>query len=131
MLEKMLAVAISLREQENFDSLMGVLAGLNSQPIFRLSETFELVAAKLDGEQGTQRTEQPDGDKTRLPKKLRSLNRLMSANKAFAAYRLALANSGNGLIPYLCVSSLSSFSSSADLPFPSKTAASTSKTSPS
>ncbi|GAA6032824.1 hypothetical protein JCM8097_000814 [Rhodosporidiobolus ruineniae] len=105
MLEKMLLVAAALREQENFDSLMGVLAGLNSQPVFRLSETFELVAAKLDGDprQLPQRPEQPDGDKTRLPKKLRSLNRLMSASKSFAAYRLALANSGSNMLPYLGV----------------------------
>ncbi|GAA5887683.1 hypothetical protein JCM6882_001495 [Rhodosporidiobolus microsporus] len=105
MVEKMLLIAVSLREQENFDGLMGVLAGLNSQPVFRLSETFELVATKLDGDPRTlpQRAELPDGDKTRLPKKLRSLNRLMAATKAFAAYRLALANSGVNMIPYLGV----------------------------
>ncbi|GAA5835240.1 hypothetical protein JCM11251_006655 [Rhodosporidiobolus azoricus] len=102
MLEKMLLIAVSLREKENFDGLMGVLAGLNSQPVFRLSETFEIVATKLDGPM-PQRAEMPDGDKTRLPKKLRSLNRLMAANKAFAAYRLALANSGINMIPYLGV----------------------------
>ncbi|BGP12723.1 hypothetical protein JCM10213_008861 [Rhodosporidiobolus nylandii] len=105
MLEKMLMVAVALREQENFDSLMGVLAGLNSQPIFRLSETMELVTNKLDGDPHLQprRPEQPDGDKNRLPKKLRSLNRLMAATKSFAAYRLALANSGTNMIPYLGV----------------------------
>ncbi|CEQ38947.1 SPOSA6832_00428, partial [Sporobolomyces salmonicolor] len=105
-MEKMLLVALALREQENFDSLMGVLAGLNSQPIFRLSETMALVTAKLDGDAGKQprRSEQPDGDKNKLPKKLRSLNRLMAATKSFSAYRLALANSGMNMIPYLCAS---------------------------
>ncbi|BGP44775.1 hypothetical protein JCM10450v2_000589 [Rhodotorula kratochvilovae] len=104
-IEKMLLVAAALREQENFDSLMGVLAGLNSQPVFRLTETMELVTTKLDGDPlaNPQRTAQPDGDKHRLPKKLRSLNRLMAANKSFAAYRLALANSGIHMIPYLGV----------------------------
>ncbi|GAA5861524.1 hypothetical protein JCM1840_005398 [Sporobolomyces johnsonii] len=104
-MEKMLLVALALREQENFDSLMGVLAGLNSQPIFRLSETMALVTAKLDGDAGKQprRSEQPDGDKNKLPKKLRSLNRLMAATKSFSAYRLALANSGMNMIPYLGV----------------------------
>lgn len=103
--EKLLLVAVALREQENFDSLMGVLAGLNSQPIFRLTETMDLVTTKLDGDPRDQphRTAQPDGDKNRLPKKLRSLNRLMAASKSFAAYRLALANSGINMIPYLGV----------------------------
>ncbi|GAA5995014.1 uncharacterized protein JCM10292_004489 [Rhodotorula paludigena] len=103
--EKFLLVAAALREQENFDSLMGVLAGLNSQPVFRLTETMEIVTDKLDGDprMHPQRTAQPDGDKHRLPKKLRSLNRLMAANKSFAAYRLALANSGINMIPYLGV----------------------------
>ncbi|GAA5926467.1 hypothetical protein JCM3775_001026 [Rhodotorula graminis] len=103
--EKLLLVAVALREQENFDSLMGVLAGLNSQPIFRLTETMELVTTKLDGDPRAQphRMAQPDGDKNRLPKKLRSLNRLMAASKSFAAYRLALANSGINMIPYLGV----------------------------
>ncbi|GAA5850229.1 hypothetical protein JCM8547_001051 [Rhodosporidiobolus lusitaniae] len=110
MVEKLIKVAASLREQENYDSLMGVLAGLNAQPIFRLSETFELVAVKMDEQPRADgqplppaRTEQPDGDKTRLPKKLRSLNRLMSANQAFKAYRMAVSNSGVNLIPYLGV----------------------------
>ncbi|GEM06325.1 RAS guanyl-releasing protein 1 [Rhodotorula toruloides] len=105
MIEKLLSVAIELRQQENFDALMGVLAGLNSQPIFRLSETYDLVTSKLDGDARLQpqRAIQPDVDSQRLPKKLRSLNRLMSASKAFAAYRLALANSGITMIPYLGV----------------------------
>lgn len=105
MIEKLLSVAVELRQQENFDALMGVLAGLNAQPIFRLSETFDLVTSKLDGDARLQpqRAIQPDGDSQRLPKKLRSLNRLMSASKAFAAYRLALANSGITMIPYLGV----------------------------
>jgi hypothetical protein len=102
-MEKMLLVALSLREQENFDSLMGVLAGLNSQPIFRLTETMELVTNKLDGDPKTQprRPELVESEAARLPKKLRSLNRLMAATKSFSAYRLALANSGVNMIPYL------------------------------
>ncbi|GAA6001903.1 hypothetical protein JCM10207_002371 [Rhodosporidiobolus poonsookiae] len=105
MVEKMLLIAAALREQENFDSLMGVLAGLNSQPVFRLTETMDLVTTKLDGDprQQPQRTEQPDGSSIRLPKKLRSLNRLMAATKSFAAYRLALENSSINVIPYLGV----------------------------
>ena len=78
-----------MRELENFDSLMGVLAGLNSQPVFRLAETMETVNLKLEG------------DRTKIPKRLRSLNKLMAATKSFSAYRLALANSGPNMLPYL------------------------------
>ncbi|GAA6019171.1 hypothetical protein JCM11491_001401 [Sporobolomyces phaffii] len=115
-LEKLVLVALALREHENFDSLMGVLAGLNSQPVFRLSETFELVTHKLDGvadpRMAPRRSDLAEADAAaaaaaaaanRLPKKLRSLNRLMAATKSFSAYRLALANSGVNMIPYLGV----------------------------
>lgn len=70
---------------------MGVLAGLNSQPVFRLAETMETVNLKLEG------------DRTKISKRLRSLNKLMATTKSFAAYRLALANSGTEMLPYLFV----------------------------
>ena len=91
MLEKFITVASALRELENFDSLMGVLAGINRNPIHRLAETQELANLKLEG------------DKTKVSKRLRSLNKLMSNQKSFAAYRLALANSGTNMVPYLGV----------------------------
>ncbi|KAM0756403.1 ras GEF [Meredithblackwellia eburnea MCA 4105] len=90
-LEKFIQIAYQLRLLENFDSLMGVLAGLNSQPIFRLTETMETVNLKLEG------------DRSKIPKRLRSLNKLMATTKSFAAYRLALTNSGNDMLPYLGV----------------------------
>lgn len=93
LIEKFIGIACRLREQENFDSLMAILAGLSSQPIFRLSETTEAVNLKLEG------------DRLQVPKRLRSLNKLMSSNRSFAAYRLALASSGAYMIPYLFVSS--------------------------
>lgn len=80
--EKFISIAICLRTLENFDALMGVLAGLNSQPIFRLSTMFEA----LD---------------TRISKKFQSLNRLMATTRGFSAYRLALTTSGSQMIPYL------------------------------
>lgn len=92
LLEKFIAIAYCLREQENFDSLMGVLAGLNAQPIFRLAETMALVSLKLER------------DKTKMPKRLRSLNKLMAVSKSFSAYRIALANSSAPhMLPYLSV----------------------------
>lgn len=85
LLEKLVGVAICLRELECFDALMGVLAGLNSQPVFRLAATWAPLK------------ERP------IYKRFRSLNRLMASNKGFAAYRLALANSRPDRLPYLCV----------------------------
>lgn len=87
-MEKLITVAYSLREMENFDSLMGVLAGLNAQPVFRLTETMELVNLRLEG------------DRSVIPKRLRSLNKLMANTKSFSAYRMALASSAN-MLPYL------------------------------
>lgn len=91
MLEKFIVVAYALRDLENFDSLMGVLAGINRQTIHRLAETQELVNQRMEG------------DRTKVPKRLRSLNKLMSNQKSFSAYRLALANSGTNMVPYLGV----------------------------
>lgn len=102
-LEKFIHIAYQLRLLENFDSLMGVLAGLNSQPVFRLAETMETVNLKLEG------------DRTKIPKRLRSLNKLMATTKSFAAYRLALANSGTEMLPYLSVSVPSTGSSACNL----------------
>lgn len=69
---------------ENFDALMGVLAGLNSQPVFRLDATLELIKPKP------------------VYKRFRSLNRLMASSKGFSAYRMALSTSSATMIPYLC-----------------------------
>ncbi|KAI5476353.1 RAS guanyl-releasing protein 1 [Pseudohyphozyma bogoriensis] len=91
MLEKFIAIASSLRKLENFDSLMGVLMGINSQPVFRLTDTMEVISLKLEG------------DRTKLPKRLRSLNKLMAMTKSFSAYRLAVATSGAEMLPYLGV----------------------------
>lgn len=95
--EKLIAVAAKLRKAENFDCLIGVLAGLNAQPVFRLESTFEPL------------------DATRR-KQFASLTRLMSTAKGFNAcvcaspssadrrsYRLALSTAGSQCIPYLFV----------------------------
>jgi hypothetical protein len=63
---------------------MGVLAGLNSQPVFRLDTTLALVKDKP------------------IYKRFRSLNRLMATSKGFAAYRLAISTSSATMLPYLC-----------------------------
>lgn len=86
MFEKFIGVASQLRDLENFDALMGVLAGLSSQPVARLTDTdFELVKAKP------------------IFKKFRSLKKLMANLRGFSAYRMALASSGPQTLPYLYV----------------------------
>lgn len=87
-----IAIASRLRERENFDGLMGVLAGLSAQPVFRLSETWKTVEMTLTRE-----------DNGRLWKRYQSLKRLMATTRSFSAYRLALSSSGTQMIPYLCV----------------------------
>lgn len=98
LVEKFIFVAGALRQSENFDSLMGVLAGLNSQAVHRLTDTFKAVTEQLD--EGMVRTAPGE---PKQPKKLRSLNLLMSPAKSFAAYRLALAASSRHALPYLGV----------------------------
>lgn len=84
--QKFIGVAAQLRDMENFDSLMGILAGLSSQPVARLMDTdFEELKDKP------------------IYKKLRSLKKLMANLRGFSAYRMALASSGPQVIPYLSV----------------------------
>lgn len=97
--EKFIFVASELRARENFDSLMGVLAGLNMQAVHRLTDTFDAVTDRLDG--GVVRAAAPG--ESRQPKKLRSLNLLMAPARSFAAYRLALSTSSRDALPYLGV----------------------------
>ncbi|KAH8927879.1 ras GEF [Atractiella rhizophila] len=85
MLEKVISLAYALRARDNFDALMGILMGLGSQPVFRLSQTWDLVKPKP------------------IHKKYLSLKRLMGSQKAFAAYRLALSVSDEQVVPYLGV----------------------------
>ncbi|GAA5876325.1 hypothetical protein JCM3774_003723 [Rhodotorula dairenensis] len=98
LVEKFVFVAGALRLTENFDSLMGVLAGLNSQAVHRLTDTFEAVTDALD-----ERMVRTAPGEPKQPKKLRSLNLLMSPAKSFAAYRLALSASSRDALPYLGV----------------------------
>lgn len=98
-LEQFIAIAGFLREQENFDSLMGVLAGLNCQPVFRLAETMEATHQLMDRDR--HRLSPEARERSKIPKKLRSLNKLMATAKSFAAYRLALSTSGANMIPYM------------------------------
>lgn len=97
---KFVLVAGELRRLEDFNSLQGVLAGLNNQAVHRLSETFDMATNQLDGDSSVAIK---DGA-PRLPKKLRSLQLLMAPTRSFAAYRLALSASiGSTTLPYMGV----------------------------
>lgn len=89
LVEKFINVAHFLREQENYDSLMAILSGLRSQPIFRMTETLQAVNLKLEG------------SKEIVPERLTVLSTLMSSSGGFMAYRSCLADSGAYAIPYL------------------------------
>ena len=62
---------------------MAVLAGLNSASVLRLKQTREVVSDK------------------KLFKQFKSLERLMSSDRSFSSYRLALKASEAPGIPYL------------------------------
>lgn len=85
MLEKFMNIASILRHSNNYNTLQALLAGLNNASIHRLRSTREAMAGKT------------------VSKVYQSLTRLMSSDRSFAAYRLALENSDGRTIPYLGV----------------------------
>lgn len=85
-LEKLIRVAIRLRLRNNYNTLYAVLAGLANTSIHRLRSTRAVVA-----------------ENSELHKRYLSLVRLMKPDRAWSAYRLALANSSGTIIPYLGV----------------------------
>ncbi|CAH7674344.1 ras guanine nucleotide exchange factor domain-containing protein [Phakopsora pachyrhizi] len=85
MLLKLMKVAYELRDMDDFHSLMGVLAGIEAQPVYRLEATFEVV-------------QQMDSQAYR---RYLSLKKLMSSQKSFSAYRLARQTASAQCVPYL------------------------------
>ncbi|KAI8973848.1 ras guanine nucleotide exchange factor domain-containing protein [Pilobolus umbonatus] len=82
-LQKFMSIAVELRNLNNYNSLMAVLAGINSASILRLKQTRHAIASK------------------KIFKQFQSLERLMSTDKSFSSYRMALKASGAPGIPYL------------------------------
>lgn len=82
MLEKLMQVARSLRDLNNYNSLGAFLAGINSAAVHRLNATRELLTPQL----------QKDWMKLEI---------LMSPTKSYSAYRLAWENSSGERIPFL------------------------------
>lgn len=82
---KLMKVAYELRDVDDFHSLMGVLAGIEAQPVYRLEAIFDLV-------------QQMDLVAYR---RYLSLKKLMSSQRSFSAYRLARQTAGSQCVPYL------------------------------
>ncbi|KNC79072.1 hypothetical protein SARC_08523 [Sphaeroforma arctica JP610] len=83
-IEKYIKIADGLAQDNNYNSLKAVLAGLQCQPIFRLSKTWALVHAKRK-------------------KTFEQLGSLMSEEENYRNYRDTLKKSGFPCIPYLGV----------------------------
>ncbi|PGH19090.1 hypothetical protein AJ79_00124 [Helicocarpus griseus UAMH5409] len=81
-LEKFMNIAMKLRQLNNYNSLGAVIAGLNGTPVYRLSQTRELVSPAVQ-------------------KQFMSLVILMGTQKSHFAYRLAWENSFAEKIPFL------------------------------
>lgn len=73
----------ALRNRNNYNTLMAVLAGINSAAVLRLRHTRDWVSVK------------------KIYKQFQSLERLMSTDRSFGSYRLALKASEAPGIPYL------------------------------
>ncbi|KAG0150260.1 hypothetical protein CROQUDRAFT_88295 [Cronartium quercuum f. sp. fusiforme G11] len=82
---KLMKVAYELRDMDDFHSLMGVLAGIEAQPVYRLEATFEVVQ-HMD---------------LQSYRRYLSLKRLMSSQRSFSAYRLARQTASAQCVPYL------------------------------
>ncbi|KAI7957144.1 hypothetical protein MJO28_004239 [Puccinia striiformis f. sp. tritici] len=82
---KLMKVAYELRDMDDFHSLMGVLAGIEAQPVYRLDATFEIVQ-HMD---------------LQSYRRYLSLKKLMSSQRSFSAYRLARQTASSQCVPYL------------------------------
>ncbi|KAH8590271.1 ras guanine nucleotide exchange factor domain-containing protein [Bisporella sp. PMI_857] len=82
MMEKFMNIALKLRQQNNYNGLAAVLAGINGTAIHRLAQTRLLVHADVQ-------------------KRFARLVLLMGTQKSHFAYRLAWENSPLPRIPYI------------------------------
>ncbi|ORZ22113.1 ras guanine nucleotide exchange factor domain-containing protein [Absidia repens] len=88
LLEKFMMIAVTLRNLNNYNTLMAVLAGINNAAILRLKQTQELIKKK------------------KIYKRFQSLEKLMSSDRSYFSYRLALkASTTCPSIPYLGIHS--------------------------
>ncbi|KAI9013803.1 ras guanine nucleotide exchange factor domain-containing protein [Phycomyces nitens] len=86
-LEKFMSIAVELRNHNNYNSLMAILAGINNAAVLRLRLTRESISSK------------------KIFKQYQSLEKLMSTDRSFSSYRMALKASESPGIPYLGIHS--------------------------
>ncbi|PRP79654.1 hypothetical protein PROFUN_10554 [Planoprotostelium fungivorum] len=79
---KLIAIAEILKNLNNYNTLMGFVAGLNMSAILRLKKTFEEVS-------------------TAEKELFKSLEKLMSPSKSYSAYRTQLKRSSGPILPYI------------------------------
>ncbi|KAJ3035055.1 hypothetical protein HK097_004314, partial [Rhizophlyctis rosea] len=84
-LGKFMKIAQILRNNNNYNTLMAVLAGINSAPLLRLRQTRKLLHARQSW------------------RNYEALEKLMSSEKSFGNYRAALKRSEMPCLPYLGV----------------------------
>ncbi|SAM08808.1 hypothetical protein [Absidia glauca] len=88
LLEKFMAIAVALRDLNNYNTLMAILAGISNAAILRLKQTQEGIKRK------------------KIYKRYQSLEKLMSSDRSHCSYRIALkASFGYPCIPYLGIHS--------------------------
>ncbi|KAJ3249779.1 hypothetical protein HK104_007561 [Borealophlyctis nickersoniae] len=82
LIKQFILIADRCQSLNNFNTLMSILAGLNSAPIHRLKRTWELLSAKTQGV-------------------LEGLRRTMNPTKNFATYREMLHSANPPCVPFL------------------------------
>jgi len=79
---KVIEVAKHLKELNNFNTLMGIIAGLNMSSVSRLKSTFALV-------------------KKNVMDTFKQLQALVDPKSSFKALREAIRNGGQNILPYM------------------------------
>ncbi|KAI8339177.1 ras guanine nucleotide exchange factor domain-containing protein [Chlamydoabsidia padenii] len=88
LLEKWMTIAVALRDLNNYNTLMAILAGINNAALIRLKQTQERIKKK------------------NIYKRFRSLEKLMSSDRSYTSYRTALkAPTTEPSLPYLGIHS--------------------------
>eukprot|EP01126_Amoeba_proteus_P004741 TRINITY_DN11574_c0_g1_i4.p1 TRINITY_DN11574_c0_g1~~TRINITY_DN11574_c0_g1_i4.p1 ORF type:complete len:183 (-),score=39.22 TRINITY_DN11574_c0_g1_i4:111-659(-) len=82
---KFISIALQLRELNNYNTLMGVVAGLNYGPVSRLKHTFASLA------------------KTKHYDRLEELQDVMNPTGAYKKLRDHMEASGKSVVPYIGV----------------------------
>lgn len=78
-----MSIAIQLRNYNNYATLMAIMAAMSNASILRLKRTNKAVENK------------------KIYREYKALEQLMSSEKSYHSYRVALKTSNTAKIPYL------------------------------